>query len=120
MVMGMMGMFIVYLKDCGMMLVDCDFVFLFVVYDIDLGSYMLCVNEMIDFNMWIFNLCVFLGIDLLLVCVGDCVWICFGNLMMMNYLIYLYGYCFEVVGIDGGWILLVVCWLEVMVDVVVG
>lgn len=69
--MGMMGFFVVYLKDLKFMCVDCDFVFFLLVYDIDFGIYVFKIMIMIDFNFWIWNFRVFFGIDLLVVLKND-------------------------------------------------
>lgn len=114
----MMGMFIVYLKN--LKFVDCDYVIMMYQWVVYLGIYCFDLMIMFDFNMFSMNLWVFLVIFYMVVKIGDCVCICLGNLLMDQYLIYLYGYLFKVIVMDGGLIFELGQWLMIIVFVFVG
>jgi manganese oxidase len=120
MAMGMMGFFVVHPKDPSFRRVDRDFVFLMSSYDIDPGTHLPKVAEMVDFNMWTWNSRVFPGIDHLPVRKGDRVRIRFGNLTMTNHPIHMHGYDFKVTCTDGGWVSEAAQWPEVTIDCPVG
>ena len=120
MAMGMMGFFVVHPKDPKFMRVDRDFVFLLNAYDIDPGSYVPRVAQMLNFNLWSWNSRVFPGIDPLVVRKGDRVRVRFGNLTMTNHPIHMHGYHFEVTCTDGGWVRPEARWPEVTIDCAVG
>ena len=120
MAMGMMGFFVVHPKDPKFMRVDRDFVFLLNAYDIDPGSYVPRIAQMLNFNLWSWNSRVFPGIDPLVVRKGDRVRVRFGNLTMTNHPIHMHGYHFEVTCTDGGWVRPEARWPEVTIDCAVG
>ena len=120
MAMGMMGFFVVHPKDTKFMRVDRDFVFLLNAYDIDPGSYVPRIAQMLNFNLWTWNSRVFPGIDPLVVRKGDRVRVRFGNLTMTNHPIHMHGYHFEVTCTDGGWTRPESRWPEVTIDCAVG
>lgn len=120
MAMGMMGFFVVHPKDPKFMRVDRDFVFLLNAYDIDPGSYVPRIAQMLNFNLWSWNSRVFPGIDPLVVRKGDRVRVRFGNLTMTNHPIHMHGYHFEVTCTDGGWTRPESRWPEVTIDCAVG
>ena len=118
--MGMMGMFIVHPKDLSFMRVDRDFVFITNAYDIEPGSYVPRIAEMLDFNLWTFNSRVFPGIDHLVARKNERMRVRIGNLSMTNHPIHLHGYDFEVTCTDGGWVRPEARWPETTVDIPVG
>ena len=120
MAMGMMGFFVVHPRDPNFRRVDRDFVFLMSAYDIDPGTYLPKVAEMINFNIWTWNSRVFPGIDPLPVRLGDRVRVRIGNLTMTSHPIHLHGHDFHVSCTDGGWVAESARWPEVTVDVPVG
>ena len=120
MAMGMMGFFVVHPKDPKFMRVDRDFVFLLNAYDIDPGSYVPRIAQMLNFNLWSWNSRVFPGIDPLVVRKGDRVRVRFGNLTMTNHPIRMHGYHFEVTCTDWGWMRPESRWPEVTIDCAVG
>ena len=120
MAMGMMGMFIVHPKDPSFMRVDRDFVFMTNSYDIEPGSYVPRVSEMLDFNLWTFNSRVFPGIDHLVARKNERMRVRIGNLSMTNHPIHMHGYDFEVTCTDGGWVRPEARWPETTIDVPVG
>ena len=120
MAMGMMGMFIIHPKDEKFMPVDRDFVFLLSAYDIDPGTYVPCIMEMTDFNLWAWNSRIFPDISPLVVSKDDRVRVRVGNLTMTNHPIHMHGYDFEVTCTDGGWVRPEARWPEVSIDIPVG
>lgn len=120
MAMGMMGMVVVHPRDPKLYRVDRDFVLIMSAYQIDPGTYLPKVSEMLDFNMWTFNSRVFPGIDPLPVRLNDRVRVRMGNLTMTNHPIHLHGHHFSVTCTDGGWVPESARWPETTIDVPVG
>ncbi len=122
MAMGMMGFWVTHPRQKHDWIedVDRDFCFLLNAYDIDPGSVVPRVNEMLDFNLWNFNSRAFPGIDSMNVRLGDRVRIRIGNLTMTNHPIHLHGHEFEVTGTDGGPTPPGSRWPEVTSDIAVG
>lgn len=120
MAMGMMGMVVVHPRDPKLYRVDRDFVFVMNAYQVDPGTYLPKVSEMLDFNMWTFNSRVFPGIDPLPVRLNDRVRVRMGNLSMTNHPIHLHGHHFSVTCTDGGWVPESARWPESTIDVPVG
>jgi hypothetical protein len=122
MAMGMMGLWVTHprQKHPAISEVDRDFCFLLNAYDIDPGSVVPKVNEMLDFNLWTFNSRAFPGIDSMNVRLGDRVRIRIGNLTMTNHPIHIHGHEFEVTGTDGGPVPPGARWPEVTADIAVG
>jgi manganese oxidase len=122
MAMGMMGFWVTHPRQKHDWIEDADrdFCFLLNAYDIEPGSVVPRVNEMLDFNLWTFNSRAFPGIDSLNVRLGDRVRIRVGNLTMTNHPIHLHGHEFEVTGTDGGPTPPGSRWPEVTSDIAVG
>ncbi|AGA32785.1 Multicopper oxidase [Thioalkalivibrio nitratireducens DSM 14787] len=122
MAMGMMGFWVTHPRQKHDWIEDVnrDFCFLLNAYDIDPGSVVPRVNEMLDFNLWNFNSRAFPGIDSMNVRLGDRVRIRIGNLTMTNHPIHLHGHEFEVTGTDGGPTPPGSRWPEVTSDIAVG
>ena len=120
MAMGMMGMFIVHPKDPTFMPVDRDFLIMLNAFDIEPGTYVPRIMEMLEFNLWCWNSRIFPDIDPLVVNQGDRVRVRVGNLTMTNHPIHMHGYDFEVTCTDGGWVPKQARWPEVTVDIPIG
>lgn len=93
--LGMMGFFIIHPKDDDI-LIDRDFAIFLHEWRVPFGAQTPVPFEMVDFNIFTFNGCVYPKTESLVAKTGDRVRIRFGNIMMDSHPIHLHGHEFYV------------------------
>ncbi len=104
--LGLIGMIVVHERQKDLkQRPDRDFVIMLHEWSIPVGTSKPNPNEMTDFNILTMNGKVMPFTEPLVAKTGDKIWIRYGNLSAMDHHpIHLHGYCFKIIGSDGGWV----------------
>lgn len=102
--MGLTGMIVVHKREPdATKRPDRDFVIMLHEWSIDVGTARPNTITM-DFNIFTMNGKVMPATEPLVAELGDTVWVRYGNLSAIDHHpIHLHGYCFKIIGSDGGW-----------------